>query len=71
MSYPEGLIDKRVVDRYIAKGMVDSDQYKAHLAALPDMEHNATVVLQDEEADDDEEGDDPADDASEPTASGV
>jgi len=48
MTYPNRLIDKRVVSRYIAKGMVDKDEYAAMIDALPDMEHNAVRVLEDE-----------------------
>ena len=62
MTYPNRLIDKRVVSRYIAKGMVDQAEYAAMIDGLPDMEHNAVRVLEDEseasaEADEAPDGD--------------
>ncbi|MCM2334035.1 MAG: hypothetical protein NDI82_08805 [Anaeromyxobacteraceae bacterium] len=37
-------IDKRVVARYLRKGIVDEKEYAAHLKALPDLEANALPV---------------------------
>lgn len=41
MSYPEFLIDKRVLQRNIAKGVVDAKEYEKGLTALPDVQSNA------------------------------
>jgi len=65
MAYDNFLIDKRVVDRNIAKGLVDGDELKKHIEALPDREQNCVHVSlegdssdafgDDEDLDDDEE----------------
>ncbi|MFM2419493.1 MAG: hypothetical protein RL385_4216 [Pseudomonadota bacterium] len=44
MAYSNSLIDKRVVDRNIAKGLVDPEQLKALIEALPDSESNCVKV---------------------------
>lgn len=41
MSYPEFLIDKRVLRRNIAKGVVDAKKFEKGLSQLPDVEANA------------------------------
>lgn len=41
MSYPDFLLDKRVLGRNIAKGLVDKKVYDEHLEALPDVEANS------------------------------
>ncbi len=41
MSYPEFLIDKRVIQRNVAKGLVDAKEYEKLLTRLPDVQHNA------------------------------
>jgi len=41
MSYPEFLIDKRVLQRNIGKGVVDAKEYEKGLAKLPDVQSNA------------------------------
>lgn len=41
MSYPEFLIDKRVIRRNIAKGVVDAKKFEKGLSQLPDVEANA------------------------------
>ncbi|HJL15093.1 MAG TPA: hypothetical protein RMH99_05525 [Sandaracinaceae bacterium LLY-WYZ-13_1] len=48
MSYPDFLLDKRVVERNIAKGLVDRKEYEKHLGALPDVEDNAEACTPDE-----------------------
>jgi hypothetical protein len=45
MSYPEFVIDKRVLHRNLAKGIVDPKEYEKQLAELPDMQENAAPVL--------------------------
>lgn len=37
-------IDKRVVHRYVRKGIIDEKEYAAHLKALPDREEDALSV---------------------------
>jgi hypothetical protein len=57
-------IDKRVVQRYLRKGVVDEREFAAHLKALPDLEEQALPVdaaldgdyLDDEDDDGDDAG---------------
>ena len=44
MAYDNFLIDKRVVERNIAKGLVDPAELKKHIEALPDRESNLVHV---------------------------
>ncbi len=44
MAYENSLIDKRVVDRNIAKGLVDPQVHKQIVEALPDLEANCVRV---------------------------
>ena len=44
MAYENHLIDKRIVERNIAKGLVDSAEYKRINEALPDREANLVHV---------------------------
>jgi hypothetical protein len=44
MAYDNFLIDKRVVERNIAKGLVDPAEYKKVVEALPDRESNCVHV---------------------------
>ncbi len=37
-------IDRRVVQRYLRKGIVDEKEYAAHLKALPDRADDALAV---------------------------
>ena len=67
MAYSNQLVDKRVIERNIVKGLVDPEQHKRELEALPDTEQNAVLVSVDgasmdddddlEDDDEDEEGD--------------
>ena len=71
MAYDNFLIDKRVVDRNIAKGLVDPEELKRHIEALPDRESNCVHVSldgaqADVDIDDDVEDDDDDDDLDEP-----
>jgi hypothetical protein len=52
-------IDKRVVSRYVRRGIVDEKDYQQHLKSLPDLADQALdiEVAMDGEPDDDE-GDD-------------
>jgi hypothetical protein len=73
MAYSNSLIDKRVVDRNIAKGLVDPEQLKVQIEALPDVESNCVKIIVDgtriETVEDagsfDDEGDDEDDDDEE------
>ena len=49
MSYPEFLIDKRVVARNIDKGLVEADKLRELISNLPDVEANAEPCLPDRE----------------------
>jgi hypothetical protein len=63
MAYDNFLIDKRIVERNIAKGLVDSDALKKQIDALPDREQNCVHVSLDGEAvSDDDVSDDEVDD---------
>ena len=74
MAYDNFLIDKRVVERNIKKGLVEEDALKKQIEALPDRESNLVhVSLEgrsdeasddslDDEDDDDEDDDDEGDD---------
>jgi hypothetical protein len=58
-------IDKRVVVRYVRRGIVDEKEYAAHLKALPDLAEQAVSI---EAALDGDELDDLDDDDVEPGA---
>lgn len=49
MAYDNFLIDKRVVERNIAKGLVDPNEYQRIVEALPDLESNCVRVSLDGE----------------------
>ncbi|HEY6876906.1 MAG TPA: hypothetical protein VI299_02760 [Polyangiales bacterium] len=44
MAYDDFLIDKRVVERNIKKGLVDEEALKRQIEALPDRESNLVHV---------------------------
>lgn len=46
MTIPEFLLDKRLVDRYMAKGLVSRDAVRAARENLPDREDNAEIVAE-------------------------
>jgi len=53
-------IDKRVVHRYVRKGIVDEKDYEKHIKSLPDLAEKAAPVeasIEGEDLDDDD-GDD-------------
>jgi hypothetical protein len=52
MAYDNFLIDKRIVERNIAKGLVDAEAYKKQVEALPDREQNLVHVSVDGETSD-------------------
>ncbi|MCA9604491.1 MAG: hypothetical protein KC619_02780 [Myxococcales bacterium] len=41
MSHPDFILDKRVLERNVAKGIVTREDYEKALAKLPDVESNA------------------------------
>jgi hypothetical protein len=55
MAYDNFLIDKRIVERNIAKGLVDTEALKKQIEALPDREQNCIHVSLDGEADVDDD----------------
>ncbi|MDH3729038.1 MAG: hypothetical protein OER77_16015 [Myxococcales bacterium] len=38
------LVDKRIIERNIAKGLISKEQYEQHLAGLPDKEGDCDRV---------------------------
>ena len=44
MAYDDFLVDKRVVERHIKKGLVNEDDLKRQIEALPDRESNLVHV---------------------------
>lgn len=65
MAYSNQLVDKRVIERNILKGLVDPEQHKRELEALPDTEQNAVLVSVDGASMDDDDEDDIEDDEEE------
>lgn len=43
-TFENKVIDKRVVHRYLRKGIVDEKEYAGHLKALPDLADQAVAV---------------------------
>ena len=41
---PESLVDRRVIERNIAKGLIEKKDYDKHLESLPDVAENAAEV---------------------------
>ena len=54
MSYPDFLLDKRVVGRTIEKGLVDKKEYQKALKSLADAESNAEPIVTEEPPADEE-----------------
>lgn len=44
MTYPDAIIDKRVVERYIERGLVEAAVLEKHIRALPDCQANAAQI---------------------------
>ena len=78
MAYDNFLSDKRVVERNIKKGLVDPDELKKQIEALPDRESNLVHVslegagadasadnLEDDVDDEDDDDEDDEDDDEE------
>ncbi|UJR78556.1 hypothetical protein [Sandaracinus amylolyticus] len=66
MAYKDFLIDKRILQRNIDKGLVDAKQYDKLLTSLPDRAENAaTAALEDDLTDIDEGEDEDEDDEDE------
>jgi hypothetical protein len=78
MAYDNFLSDKRVVERNIKKGLVDPDELKKQIEALPDRESNlvhvslegvtaeASADSLEDDTDDEDDEDDEDDDEEEP-----
>lgn len=58
MSYPDFLLDKRVLERNLAKGVLDKKTIEKHHKSLPDVADNAQQCAPPEAA-----GDETADEA--------
>jgi hypothetical protein len=41
---PEQLFDRRTVERFIRRGLIDQPAYDRWLSELPDVSHNVAVV---------------------------
>ena len=55
------VVDKRVVVRYLRKGLLDEKDYERHLKSLPDLAGDAVPVEASiEHVDEDDEADEPA-----------
>jgi hypothetical protein len=57
------LVDKRVVNRYLRKSLVDEKEYEKYLKSLPDLADQASpveAVMEGDELDDEEEEEDAA-----------
>jgi hypothetical protein len=52
----EHLVDKRIIDRNIAKGLISRKDYESHLEGLKDASENAAAVEVSEEEGEDEAG---------------
>lgn len=63
MAYQDFLIDKRIVQRSIDKGLVDAKTFDKSLTTLPDRAENVAPVAVDED-DDDLDDEDDSDDES-------
>jgi hypothetical protein len=53
------VVDKRVAQRYVRKGVVDEKDYEKHIKGLPDLADQAAPVeasIEGEDLDDDGEG---------------
>jgi len=62
MSYPDFLLDKRVVARNLAKGIVKKKEYEKLLTKLPDVANNAIAAESDAQFDSDDDDDELGDD---------
>ncbi len=49
MAIPDFLLDKRVVRRNVAKGLVSKDQVESYIASLPDVEDQSEPCTPDPE----------------------
>lgn len=47
MSHPDFILDKRVVERNIAKGLLTYDDVEKYKSKLPDVEDNAEICTPD------------------------
>jgi len=65
MAYDNSLIDKRVVERNITKGLVDPQAHKQQIEALPDREANCVRVSVEGDLEDDDDIDDDIEDDDE------
>ena len=68
-SFDNRLIDKRVANRYVRKGLVDEKDYEKYMKALPDLADQALPIesaMEGEDDLDDEVEDAPAADPAKP-----
>ena len=65
------LVDKRVAQRYVRKGIVDEKDYEKHLKALPDLADQAMPIEASMDSDDFDDLDDVDDVDETPTLAAV
>lgn len=58
MAYQDFMIDKRIIQRNIDKGLVEPKQFSKLLTSLPDRADNVAVAEPEEDDDDLEDDDD-------------
>jgi hypothetical protein len=61
MAYKDFIIDKRIIQRNLDKGLVDSKQLEKLVAALPDRADNVAVTRVEDDLDLDDDVDDEVD----------
>jgi hypothetical protein len=64
------LLDKRVAQRYVRKGLLDEKEWEKHLKSLPDLASQAMPIESDLDDDDLDDEDDDLEDEGESSPSG-
>jgi hypothetical protein len=54
-AYPPRIVDKRIVERNIRKGLIQRKEFEKFLTDLPDVASQAEIVRVDEGLDDDDD----------------
>ncbi len=60
------LVDKRIVERNISKGLISKEDYRAHLASLKDLTDAVELVSIETEEDQEDQVEDEAETSAEP-----
>jgi nitrogen regulatory protein PII-like uncharacterized protein len=72
-EFDNKLVDKRVAQRYVRKGLVDEKDYEKHLKSLPDLADQAITIeasIDSDDTDDLDDVEDEVDDEPGTTAAG-